>query len=118
LRNNSCVIDSERRALFFFLRGTYPVACDVSVIPAKLVSDPDRGAGIWIPDKPCGLSGMTPEGYPVACGGVVHSMKEMSSLEILTGPVFSGALISMESDARFFQIFVAVILPTICRMVR
>jgi hypothetical protein len=37
----------------------------VAVIPAKLVLDPDRGAGIWIPDKPCGLSGMTTEGYSV-----------------------------------------------------
>jgi len=39
------------------------------VIPAKPVPDHDRGAGTWIADKPCGLSGMTTEGYPAVYGG-------------------------------------------------
>jgi len=42
----------------------------MGVIPAKHILDPDRGAGLWIPDKPCGLSGMTKRGYAAAvCGG-------------------------------------------------
>jgi hypothetical protein len=53
----------------FLHRVKHPVASDSTVIPAKPVLDPDRGAGTWISDKPYRLSGMTTEEYPAPCGG-------------------------------------------------
>jgi hypothetical protein len=60
------------RMLHFYTGLNTPVACDVAVISARPVLDSDRGAGLWIPDKPCGLSGMTTGGYIAADCGVVH----------------------------------------------
>jgi hypothetical protein len=67
--------------VLFLHRVKYSVASDLAVIPAKLVLDSNRGAGIWIPDKPCGLSGMTAEGCLAACSGRVHSNERLMSNE-------------------------------------
>jgi len=32
---------------------------------------------MWIPDKPCGLSGMTAGGNRAACGGMVRFIAEV-----------------------------------------
>jgi hypothetical protein len=72
-------IVSHPRKCLFLHRVKYPGACHVAVIPAKLILDPDPGAGI--PDKPCVLSGMTTEGYPAACGGVVYRFILLMNVE-------------------------------------